>query len=53
MPGVLDHLRSLCQNQHTAKSADNPEMGGRTQGRIVKFQYKRAVPIAEAVVVIE
>lgn len=52
MPGVLCQGQ-LCQNHHTAKSADNPEMGGRTQCRIVKFQWKRAVLTAEAVVVMQ
>lgn len=53
MPGVLDHSGQLCQNHHTAKSADKSEMGGRTQFRIVKFQWKRAVLISEVVVVMQ
>lgn len=49
MPGVLGHSGQLCQNHHIVKSSDNPEMRGRTQCRIVKFQWKRAVLIADVV----
>lgn len=53
MPGFLDHSGQLCRNHYATKSAGKPEMGGRTWHRIVKFQWKGAVLIAEVIMVMQ